>query len=355
MKLEKIKEGKVELFVPVGEKLTKKMSVFYNPEMKFDRDLSEQIISILQPKRVFDCLSASGVRSLRYASVLKDSEVIANDLNPKAIELIKKNSELNNLRIKIRCEDAKKVLLEEKFDFVDIDPFGSPIYFLDYAAKSIKKEGVIAITATDSAPLCGTSLKKCLRRYGIKSIKSDFSKELGLRILLSSSIKLMAKYDIAFIPIFSYYRRHYFRIFAKVKKSALATNELLDNFSPISYCLKCGWRKCGFASECEFCKSRLEVIPGIYIGDFAEKGFCNKLEIALREENSKIAEFVGRVKYEQDFSVYYDIHKICKLNKKPVKKTEYLIEKLNGVRTHFSDTGIKTKKDFKEIIDVLTK
>ncbi|HIE41109.1 MAG TPA: hypothetical protein EYP80_00430 [Candidatus Aenigmarchaeota archaeon] len=48
MRFQKVKEGKVEFFVPIEEKLTKKVCVFYNPVMKFDRDLSEIIISILK-------------------------------------------------------------------------------------------------------------------------------------------------------------------------------------------------------------------------------------------------------------------------------------------------------------------
>ncbi|MCK4429657.1 MAG: tRNA (guanine(10)-N(2))-dimethyltransferase, partial [Candidatus Aenigmarchaeota archaeon] len=287
MKLKIIKEGNIKIKVPVEEELTRKMSVFYNPEMKFDRDLSEIIVSVLKPKKICDGLAASGVRGLRYANILegeicKDGltdcpEVVLNDTNPNAVKLMDKNAKLNSLKIRIENKNANKLLLEEMFDFIDIDPFGSPIYFLDCAAKSIRNRGIVALTATDTAPLCGTSPLTCLRRYGIKSLRTDFSKELGLRILISSAIKHFTKYDIAFTPIFSYCRKHYFRIFGKIERGCKRADSLLKQFDYISYCQKCGFRKTGILGKCENCGEKLNLIGKLYLGDFADKDFCNKL------------------------------------------------------------------------------
>jgi tRNA (guanine26-N2/guanine27-N2)-dimethyltransferase len=347
MKLELKKEGKIKFFVPIEKKLTKKASVFYNPEMKFDRDLSEIIVSILKPKKICDCLAASGVRGLRYKSILENAEVIVNDKNPKAVELMKKIAKLNKLGVRIENKDANILLLEEKFDFIDIDPFGSPIYFLDSAAKSIKNNGIIAMTATDTAPLCGTSPLTCLRRYGIKSFRVDFSKELGLKILISAIIKNFAKYDQAFIPIFSYYRRHYFRVFGRIERGAGKANKLLKQFNYLSYCSKCGFRKEGILNKCEYCNSKTELIGPIYYGDFASKEFCNKI---IKKTKS---EFVKIIRDEQGYLPYYEIHKLCKLNKKQPKRMEELLEKLEGKKTHFSPTGMKTKKSLEDILGIL--
>ena len=346
MKLKKIREGNIDLFIPYKETLTKKSYVFYNPYMEFDRNLSEAIISVLKPKKVCDCLAASGVRGLRYKSVLKDAEIIVNDRNPKAVELISKNADLNKLNVRIEKKDAAKHLLEEKFDFIDIDPFGSPIYFLDSAAKSIKNKGVVAITATDTAPLCGTSPLTCLRRYGIKSLRTDFSKELGLRILISAAIRNFARYDMSFKPVFSYYRRHYFRIFGKIERGANRTDKLLKQFDYMSYCRKCGWRKKGIHEKCEFCKDKTKLIQEIYLGDFADKNFC----IEKIKKDDRLTNLIKMVKDEQNYPPYYEIHKICKLNKKQPKKIEWLLEKLDAKRTHFSPLGIKTRKNFHEVL-----
>ena len=53
---------------------------------------------------------------------------------------------------------------EEKFGFVDLDPFGTPAPFIDAAIRSSGK--YLGVTATDTAPLCGAHLKAGIRRYG---------------------------------------------------------------------------------------------------------------------------------------------------------------------------------------------
>jgi tRNA (guanine26-N2/guanine27-N2)-dimethyltransferase len=350
MALTKIWEGKIDILVPEGEELTKKMSTFYNPEMKFDRDLSEIILSILKPKRVADCMCASGVRGLRYKSVLPDSEVMLNDLSPGSVELAKKNAKENNLEVKIENRDIHKFLGDYLFNFIDIDPFGSPVFFLDSAARSLKNDGYVAITATDTAALCGTSPNACLRKYGIRSLRNDFMKELGLRIMISSAIKTFSKYDMAFVPIFSYSRRHYFRAIGQVKRGAQKADALISEFRHISYCMKCGWRAYGIENTCKVCGGKTNIIEGVYSGDFASKEFCSQI---IKKAGSEQAKFVTRIKEEQGFPPYYDVHKICEWNHKKIRATEDILKDLSGVRTHFLSTGIKTKKNFEEAINIL--
>jgi len=350
MTLTKIQEGKIKILVPKGEELTKKMSTFYNPEMRFDRDLSEIIVSILKPKRTADCMCASGVRGLRYKSALPDSEIILNDLNPEAIRLAKRNAKENRLEAKFESRDVNKFLPDYLFDFIDIDPFGSPIYFLDSAARSIRNNGFVAITATDTAALCGTSPNACLRKYGIKSLRTDFLKELGLRIMLSSAIKTFSKYDMSFTPVFSYSRRHYFRAIGQVRRGAQRADKLLSQFEHISYCMKCGYRAYGIENTCKICKGKTNIIEGTYAGDFASKEFCAQIS---KKAGSEKAKFVTRIKEEQGYPVYLDVHKVCEWNHKKIRATEDILKDVGGVRTHFLDTGIKTKKRFEKLVRLL--
>jgi tRNA (guanine26-N2/guanine27-N2)-dimethyltransferase len=350
MKLGKIREGSINILVPEGEELTKKMSSFYNPEMKFDRDLSEIILSVLKPKRIADCMCASGVRGLRYKSVLPDSEVMLNDLSENSASLARKNAAENNLDVKIENRDIHKFLGDYLFNFIDIDPFGSPVFFLDSAARSLKNDGHVAITATDTAALCGTSPNACLRKYGIRSLRNDFMKELGLRIMITSAIKTFSKYDMAFTPTFSYSRRHYFRAIGQVKRGAQRTDKLLEEFKHISYCMKCGWRAYGIENTCKVCKGKTSIIEGIYAGDFASKEFCSHI---AKKSGSEQASFVTRIMEEQGFPPYFDVHKICEWNRKKIRPAKDLLNNLGGVRTHFLSTGIKTMKDFEEVIRIL--
>jgi tRNA (guanine26-N2/guanine27-N2)-dimethyltransferase len=45
--------------------------------------------------------------------------------------------------------------LEDRFDVVDLDPYGSPAVFLDGAVQSVKDGGLLLVTCTDMAVLCG--------------------------------------------------------------------------------------------------------------------------------------------------------------------------------------------------------
>jgi tRNA (guanine26-N2/guanine27-N2)-dimethyltransferase len=368
MPLRKIEEGKLKIYESIEDIPTKKMGAFYNPEMSFDRSLSEIIIQIINPKKALDGMSASGVRGLRYASVLPDSEVVLNELNPKAVKLIEKNlaenkAILNPQNIRIENKNLYTILGEEMFDFIDIDPFGSPIYFLDSAARSIRNKGVVAFTATDTAALFGTSPNAGLRKYGIKSLRCDFSKELGLRILITAAIRKFAEYEIEMVPVFSYCRRHYFRVFGQVRRGAKRADRLLESFEYISYCQKCGWRDYGIFGKCKNCKSQINLIGPIFTGDFASIGMCGEMLKywwpTAKEDDEKgkfvpdYTRFIQMVSREQGYPPYYDIHHICKLNKCEIKKTEVLLKELEGVRTHFLGTGIKTKKGFKEALKSL--
>ena len=72
--------------------------VFYNPIQEFNRDLSISCINVHsqlngnKKLRILEALAASGIRSMRYALEIENCvEIIANDLDQHAVELIEKN------------------------------------------------------------------------------------------------------------------------------------------------------------------------------------------------------------------------------------------------------------------------
>ena len=171
---EHIKEGKVELLVPKlsaygvvpSDYAPSRAPVFYNPVMEFNRDLSvlafkayqrmvNREISICEP------LTSQGIRGIRYAAEIEGvNRVLLSDINSHAYELAKHNIQHNNLQDKItlKHKDANCVLScnaspKKRFDIIDIDPFGTPVPYLDAAFRALKNKGLIAATATDLAPL----------------------------------------------------------------------------------------------------------------------------------------------------------------------------------------------------------
>ena len=93
-------EGTTKLFVPdlVKYKQPEFAPVFYNPRMKADRDVSVALLPHLLKRkaRVLDLLCGLGARSVRYARECGFS-VTANDVQPGAVALARKNALLNKV------------------------------------------------------------------------------------------------------------------------------------------------------------------------------------------------------------------------------------------------------------------
>ena len=92
-------------------------------------------------------MEASGVRAARIVhelvkpKIIKPKEILINDISPSAIKLAKKN--VKSKRATFFVEDASVFLRKNKpFDYIDIDPFGTPNQFLDAACQGIRKDGI---------------------------------------------------------------------------------------------------------------------------------------------------------------------------------------------------------------------
>jgi len=44
---------------------------------------------------------------------------------------------------------------KDRFDVLDLDPYGAPTPFLDGAVQAVSEGGLLCVTATDMAVLCG--------------------------------------------------------------------------------------------------------------------------------------------------------------------------------------------------------
>ena len=192
MEFVEIKEGLARILVPKAERIYD-APVLYNPIMSLNRDISVLALKAIGPKRVLDALSATGIRGIRYTLETPAEEVWMNDINRDAFELILTNVELNfgirpsvegkravgelfgGKRLIVSWDDANRMMAEEfrYFDFIDLDPFGSPVEFLDTALRSVKRRGVIGGTATDTGVLCGAYRNACRRKYLAEPIRGE--------------------------------------------------------------------------------------------------------------------------------------------------------------------------------------
>lgn len=103
----------------------------------------------------------------------------------------------------------------------------------------ISRGGILAVTATDTAALCGTYPSTCKRNYWATPLRNEHMHELGLRILIRKVELIGAQYEKALTPIFSYFKDHYFRAFFLCEKSKTKADEILKNHKYFHYCNKC--------------------------------------------------------------------------------------------------------------------
>ena len=65
-----------------------------------------------------------------------------------------------------------------RYDVIDLDPYGSPAEFLDGAVQCVSDGGMLAITCTDMAVLCGNHSEACYAKYGSMPLKGKFCHEM---------------------------------------------------------------------------------------------------------------------------------------------------------------------------------
>jgi tRNA (guanine26-N2/guanine27-N2)-dimethyltransferase len=240
-----IREGSTEVYVFSTKGSAKGPSVkdhapFYNPSMELNRDVSILVNQWFLTSRtkhghILDGLAASGIRGIRFAHELTgDFEVSINDWDDQCVSLIKQNIKRNRLgNVSVCQRNLNSLLSEQRFDSIDVDPFGSPVYFFDAALRSVVHKGIIACTATDSATLCGVFPSVCFRRYAAWPLHGPSMHEVGLRILLGCLCREAAKYDRSIEPFLCYATDHYLRTYVRVTNGKAAANKSMASFQSI--------------------------------------------------------------------------------------------------------------------------
>ena len=234
-----VSEGEVEVEVPASKADARRgpgradAPVFYNQAMELSRDVSVGVLrAVGTPSwRVLDGLAGTGVRGVRYAvEGPPPGHVVLNDRSPVAAELCRRNLERNAVTAaSVTSERLEVLLLRERFDLVDIDPFGSPAAFLAGAVRSVRRGGVLAVTATDTPALCGSRPRPCLRRYHARPWRGDAMHEVALRILAGAVVREAARADRAAVPLLSMAEDHYVRVFMGLEDGARRADAALGS------------------------------------------------------------------------------------------------------------------------------
>lgn len=196
--------------------------MFYNPAMAFDRDLNVAVaraLSSIEPKRTgWEMLGATGVRGLRVAH---ESEwlrsLLITEREPRAVAVIDRSlSELGLTTVRVREADARVVPPEAPFDYVDLDPYGSPLPYLEALFGSLSLPAVVGVTATDLMVLAGVVRGACEARYGARPLHGRLAPEGGLRILLATLAQRARARGAWMKPLLCYIHDHHLRAYVEV-------------------------------------------------------------------------------------------------------------------------------------------
>ncbi len=346
-----------------GEDVNAKMEVFYNPEMISNRNISILLLNSLPRKarKLALPLAGSGIRGIRFLKELKKGrikEIHFNDKKAKFQELMHQQLQKNQVsetiiknKVKLHQEDAILFLNKSKgFDYIDLDPFGSPNPFLAAAVAAISREGILAVTATDTAALTGTYKKVTRRKYWAESQKNWMMHETALRILIRKVQLQGVQFDKALTPILSYHKDHYFRVYFKATKGKKRCDLLLKQHQYLLFNKKTGEYKVSEYNQEADKKSNFTTFAGpLWTGEIIHKKLIKTMlkNSPFPKEQKFLQTLAEEASQEQ--TGFYDLHELAKLSKKNPKKLETVLSKLKASRTHFSPTGFKTKKSFKQI------
>jgi tRNA (guanine26-N2/guanine27-N2)-dimethyltransferase len=375
-----VTEGRAKLLVPKlrafvrspSDYAPSKAPVFYNPVMELNRDIAVLVLQAYQrwinhEVSVCEPLAGCGIRGVRFAvDVQGVRKVVMNDINEKAVQTALYNVHMNHVgkQVTVKNKDANLLLSShgaphKRFDAIDVDPFGSPVPYIDSAVRALRNHGLLALTATDMAPLCGVHPKACVRKYGGKPLRSEYCHELAVRLMAGCLATVAAKHEIGLNVVFSHSAEHYVRLYATVEYGAKMADESLRNMGYMLHCFKCFHRESltglsliGHSGKCGECDSKLSIGGPLWLGRIFDESFCRLMEEETKQKElgnkKKIEKILALAKNEADAPIgYYVVDRLCDALNLPVPSVKSVVERLRkegfqACLTIFNPKGIRS-------------
>ena len=349
---------------------TPRVEVFYNPRMEFNRDMAVLVLDSIgrtsqNQLRVCEPFTGCGVRGIRYAQVANIQSVVINDLNPAAAKLAQVNMHDGSFSAQIRVEnkDANRLLSENvspgtRFDFIDIDPYGSPVHFIDPALRALNHDGIIALTATDMAPLCGAHAQACLRRYGAKPLRTEYCHELAVRILAGFVCVTAAKYNLSIEPVFCHAADHYVRVYSRMKKGVSKTESTLRQLGFVNHCFRCFSRTINLSrfqnvqGNCPNCGTKTDFAGPLWLGELWNSHLCETMMYGSMQMTFGQSRRIRRtleiiLRERKGPATFFMLSNICDKIGISIPKLATVLSEVNNAGflasdTHFHGQGLRT-------------
>ncbi|KAG0250337.1 tRNA methyltransferase 1 [Actinomortierella ambigua] len=268
---------------------------------------------------ILEALSASGLRSIRYAREIPNvRHILTNDLEADAVASIRRNAEFNDIPESLLTPnkgDAIDVLYmhrqpEKRYDVIDLDPYGTASPFIDGAVQAVSDGGLLCVTCTDLAVLAGSNYTEtCFSKYGGLPLKAEFCHEMALRLVLQTLQTSAARYKRYIKPLVSLSIDYYLRVFVRVFTSPAEVKRSASKISMAYSCSGChtyytnplgkitqsakGNIKFGvniappIQEHCDFCGSKFHVGGPMWGKELHDKDFIQRMLNHVRPESAK--------------------------------------------------------------------
>ncbi|MFB6146520.1 MAG: tRNA (guanine(10)-N(2))-dimethyltransferase [Halobacteriaceae archaeon] len=368
----RVSEGEVELSVPEQQAAGVGDAVFFNPRMELNRDVTVAALSAYRDNRdpaaetYLDAMAATGARGVRAAA--EGWSVTLVDRDEAATERCRANLQRNDLDGEVLTRDVRAVLADRpgRFDVIDLDPFGTPMPFADAALRTAT--GLVCVTATDTAPLCGAHMASGRRHYDCVPRNTEYHAEMSLRVLLSALARTAAVHDVGVEPVLSHVSDHYVRTYLVVHHRATDADEALDELGHVYHCRDCLWRDddpgrlADPPSACPHCGTDAVLTAGpIWVGPTADDEFVAATRDRLRPAMGtadRAGELLDRIGAELDVPTHYDHHELTELWGVGAEPIDDVLSALraaghDATRTHYGGTTFKTTASRAALDEVL--
>ncbi len=369
-KLALTREGSTDLYVPAESlraKEPKTFPAFFNPAARVNRDVSVAVAKATRPATFLDALAGVGARGVRVAKeASKGVEVTLVEFNETSLAIAKKNAKKN--RVQARCElvhEESNAYLHsrfgrlERFDAVDVDPFGTPAPYVQGALTAADDGAVVSITATDTATLCGVYPTVALRRYGAHVVKSEFAHEAAVRVLLGFCARVGGVVDTGIQPVLAHSTLHYLRIYLRVERGAAKSDRCLKELGYAASCGTCHENvvTAAYGPTCPRCGSKARCVGPQWVGRLVDEGVVSDAAKACSAAGWRGAdEALSALHGSNELPPFgYSMEGITSREKISSVPFQKVVDSLKAsgrlaMRQPFGSTGLKTDASYREVL-----
>ncbi len=342
--------------------------VFYNPKMQSLRSVSVAFVKANARKgaRLLDATSATGIRGIRYALEAGIKEPVLIDMNKDAYANSLDNVKANGIEADVREKSFQEFANtdSERFDIIDIDPFGSPAPLI-YDAFKISKDGtLLMITATDTAVLHGAHANACIKTYGSFPMHTELCKEAGARILLGFVARNAAQFNFGIEPLMCVSDMHYLRVFMRVSHGASGALASVKDLGILKQCSSCRYFEyndgiCTSDIRCTKCGSKMLVAGQMWLKGLSDRKHVDNTLKAIKKMNDPAAEKqMSMIADELDVPFFYSVPKMTKAFSIGSVSHRKVMDRLQskGYRvseTQFWKDSVKTDADYDAVVNAV--